>query len=1807
MGNADGDAKEAVRPTACTASDPWPGLCRRSVPQGRPPCRLHMGAGGHCLAPVLLRGTGQPLSAARGRPQLAAFQPCLGFRAPSATHTLLFGRGTCVSAVAPTLLRGVTPLCLPGLRPLRPGRSFLVRMGTCCGGWGRDRPLLPPLATHPASCSSASAVLKLEIPFSQPWGRGWPAFGSRSVALGQGVSEGQWSSALSGASAGTWLRRCGQACGHRGPHAVLWGPARPPHHPCLQKERASTGSSTGYVGPEDTGAVSGVWRLGHGPGPPLPPPVQPSVRSGAPPAPVLTLLRPVTARRFSVSGRRGLSQQHGHGRPPPGLGLRLPGWPLSWERTPGRPGTQAGERVTCRPSALSLVRRAVVGRRTRARCFSPPWGGWAPGAGAAGLLGRCCLGTRGWGRWLCLPSGRAACSRLRTRALHPDAAFHFTLLCCLSGRCVRGAGPGLLGVCVSGTQDPKKRLSPRQRPAMGDMKTPDFDDLLAAFDIPDPTSLDAKEAIQAPGEDSEGPLKPPGMCVDEAVSLAHAGSGCDVPAVSVIVKNTSRQEPFEVDKDHASPGLLHNGFRGPDLPPEPHGPGPGCGKFDPAFMNGDSTRSFPGRLEPPKAEPLPTFSQFSPISSPESEEAVKDNGFGGKPRPSDSYFSPPPGGGSVLAALAKLPELHMFDHFCKKEPRPEPVRLGSPQGREQARQKAAEPPEELDASRFFGDALAFSGHPGNSIGEPRAQASELASCSAVPPRQRLKPAHSRLSSCVAALVALQAKRVAGATKEEQPGHTKDPAGPPKEGPKGSPKTPKSPKSPRSPPEAARKSARPPDSPRSVCSDSSSRGSPSVATSSPPAIPKVRIKTIKTSSGEITRTVTRILPDPDDPSKSPAGSPLGSAAAEAAGEGPEDEPLALPGAELAPEAGTHSGSPQGHRRADDRAKKACEAALSPGGAGAPGSMGPGQGPPAGKKPPPGPQASTPAPAPLLPKAVHLANLNLVPHSVAASVTAKCSAQRHGQPPPPQMAVPLVHQVRRAAPPAAELFRKVLHGSNPVPRYAPDLSPPAGSSIRVPAGGYCCVECGDAFALEKSLSQHYGRRSVHIEVLCTLCAQTLLFFNKCSLLRHARDHKGRGLAMQCSQLLVRPIPADQMFAAPPAGSPAPAPPAAPAPAQQSVPAGGAGGPLPALPLYPDPVRLVRHGVKCLECHRQMRDYVAMAAHFQRTAEDAEGLVSEWASEGPAAPPGGAGERSVRASGRAAAVSLPRACVPAGGTRARGAAPPRRLPCRRPPPWRCGLALALGTSPGVWGCPRPATRHRAWAQTCQVCQMLLPNQCSFCAHQRTHAHKSPYCCPECGVLCRSAYFQTHVKENCLHYARKVGYRCIHCGVVHLTLALLKGHIQERHCQVFHKCAFCPMAFKTARSTADHSSAQHPAQPHRPSQLIYKCSCEMVFSKKRHVQLHFYQNAREARVGVFKCPECPLLFLQKPELMQHVKNTHGVPRNVDELSSLQPPGDPSPGRPGPRVPAEPPAASAVSRGSSLPSGRWGRPEAHRRAEARPRLRSTGWTCQECQEWVPDRESYVSHMKKSHGRALKRYPCRQCEQSFHTPNSLRKHVRNNHDTAKRVYTCGYCGEDSPSFPRPSLLESHISLMHGVRDPDLGQASRPAPAGGQPPRANHLKRPGSGTGDAAGTSRGATKRHKPLFRCAKCSFASDSGLAFQSHIPQHQVDSSTAQCPLCGLCYTSAGSLGRHLFIVHKVRDQEEEAGAGPPEQGSPEELPLQAPENGLEDGASGPSPGDIAARQLCGPDPGEDSAPEAPSPARASQDQDCRAPSPQV
>ncbi|XP_074405808.1 zinc finger protein 592 isoform X2 [Zonotrichia albicollis] len=1206
---------------------------------------------------------------------------------------------------------------------------------------------------------------------------------------------------------------------------------------------------------------------------------------------------------------------------------------------------------------------------------------------------------------------------------------------------------------------------------MGDMKTPDFDDLLAAFDIPDPTSLDAKETIPSAGEENENHLKSSGMCMDENVSLSHSLPPSDAPVVSVIVKNTSRQESFEAEKEgnHLGTGLLHNGFRGSDLPPEAHALVHNYGKFESTFINGDSSRGYSDKLDESKSEPLPTFSQFSPISSPEPEDTFKENSIGDKPKHAQTpYFPPPsiyvPTGASVLDHLRKVPEpeLSMFDQYCKKEQKTEihcqPENRLEMSRREQDRavERFAESGKDLlDTNSFLGEGLVFGDLPHNNLGDGKGSVPELNMSSSIPPRQRLKPTHSKLSSCVAALVALQAKKVVCIPKSDQPNFTKEP-GPFKDGTKGSPKMPKSPKSPRSPLEVVRKAGKQPESPRSVCSDSSGKGSPSMAAGSPPAIPKVRIKTIKTSSGEIKRTVTRILPENDELGKSSEESPAETSSAEefiksfpspdtsAVTEGEAGRNSTKNGAAVAIQL-SNVASPYSDSVKMDIANSTCTVSLSPlpncgGGAIKVGVK--------------RQQPSNTASSSLLPKAVHLANLNLVPHSVAASVTAKTSAQRRSQPQVPQMSVPLVHQVKKAAPVVMEAFHKVLHSANPVPIYTPNLSPPADTSINLPASGYCCLECGDSFALEKSLTQHYSRRSVHIEVMCTQCSTMLLFFNKCSLLKHARDHKSKGFIMQCSQLLMKPISIDQMFSPSPTSSSAsPAPQtflsSSPPPKSSAASGGGVGisaSTQPALPLYTDPQRLIRHGSKCLECNKQEQDYTSLAAHYQRTSEDNERL------------------------------------------------------------------------------------------TCQVCQMMLPNQCSFCAHQRIHAHKSPYCCPECGAVCRSAYFQTHVKENCLHYSRKVGFRCIHCGVVFMTLAMLKVHIHEKHCEVFHKCSFCPKAFKSADTTMAHVASQHPAEPHKTTQVIYKCSCEMVFNKKKLLQEHFQQNPSKLLVGVFKCPQCQLVYMQKQQLMQHVKGVHGVPRNPEELSNFRQKSEKASRN---QVHTSPKELLVANGTSPSPLTRKDmRVEGHN-PESKSRLRRTGWTCKECSQWIPDRETYVSHMKRNHGRSMKRYPCRQCERSFNASNSLRRHIRNNHDTAKKVYTCWYCTDENQTFPQPFMLENHISLMHGIKNPDLSQMAKVKAPERDRAEAKSPKRMAQDelgeAESAAGSDAPPAKKLRAPWKCAKCGFATDVRTEFQEHIPRHKSDSSTFQCLFCGLCYTSHISLNRHLFIVHKVKDEEEE------------------------------------------------------------------------
>ncbi|PNJ56114.1 ZNF687 isoform 3 [Pongo abelii] len=764
---------------------------------------------------------------------------------------------------------------------------------------------------------------------------------------------------------------------------------------------------------------------------------------------------------------------------------------------------------------------------------------------------------------------------------------------------------------------------------MGDMKTPDFDDLLAAFDIPD---IDANEAIHSGPEENEGPGGPgkpePGVGSEsEDTAAASAGDGPGVPAqasdhdlpppdisvVSVIVKNTVCPEQSEVlaggsagdgaraagvtKEGSVGPHRMQNGFGSPEpsLPGTPHSPAPPSGgswkekgmegktPLDLFAHFGPEPGDHPDPL-PPSAPSPPQEGAMTPPPFPSSFELAQENGPGMQPPVS----SPP------LGALKQ--------ESCSPHHPQVLAQQGSGSSPEATDIPASASPPPVAGVSFFKQS-------------PEHQ-SPLASPK-VPVCQPLKEEEDE-----------------GPVDKSSPG---------------------SPQSPSSGAEAA---------------DEDSNDSPASSSSRPL---KVRIKTIKTSCGNITRTVTRVPSDPDPPAPLAEGAFLAEASllklspATPTSEGPKvvsvqlGDGTRLKGTVLP--VATIQNASTAMLMAASVARKAV---VLPGGTATSPKM--------IAKNVLGlvPQA--------LPKADGRAGLGTGGQKVngASVVMVQPSKTATG----PSTGGGTV--ISRTQSSLVEAFNKILNSKNLLPAYRPNLSPPAEAGLALPPTGYRCLECGDAFSLEKSLARHYDRRSMRIEVTCNHCARRLVFFNKCSLLLHAREHKDKGLVMQCSHLVMRPVALDQMVGQPDITPllPVAVPPVS-GPLALPVLGKGEGAitssaittvaaEAPVLPLSTEPPAAPATSAytcfRCLECKEQCRDKAGMAAHFQQLGPPAPGATSN---------------------------------------------------------------------------------------VCPTCPMMLPNRCSFSAHQRMHKNRPPHVCPECGGNFLQANFQTHLREACLHVSRRVGYR--------------------------------------------------------------------------------------------------------------------------------------------------------------------------------------------------------------------------------------------------------------------------------------------------------------------------------------------------------------------------------------------------------------------------------------------------------------------
>ncbi|KAK7898904.1 hypothetical protein WMY93_019757 [Mugilogobius chulae] len=708
---------------------------------------------------------------------------------------------------------------------------------------------------------------------------------------------------------------------------------------------------------------------------------------------------------------------------------------------------------------------------------------------------------------------------------------------------------------------------------------------------------------------------------------------------------------------------------------------------------------------------------------------------------------------------------------------------------------------------------------------------------------------------------------------------------------------------------------------------------------------------------------------------------------------------------------------------------------------------------------------------------------------------------------------------------EAFNKILNSKNLLPSYKPDLSapPPPEWGLPLPSTGYRCLECGDAFALERSLARHYDRRSLRIEVTCNHCAKRLAFFNKCSLLLHAREHKERGLVMQCSHLVMRPVTVEQMIGQ-----------------QDITPIGG-----------------------LLSCSSSSPSVSTSAA---------SGTSSSASPRKDSSTPASAQPRQVRRAAQGPQALMPLPCKKADVLQYNNFKCPE---CQT----QCSNKAELVTH---------FQQIRATSNsTCSQCSppMMLPNSCALSAHQRIHKHKAPHVCPECGGTARQASFQTHLEEACLHFARRIGYRCSSCQVVFGGLNSIKSHIQTAHCEVFHKCPSCPMAFKSAPSAQSHISTQHPNLTGGQAKMIYN-------------------QTESARVQVSGLHQT---LRPKGSMMEHIKTAHRGPLAKQEVQS-----DSSSSAPASTNASASGLKSKSSAKTDNSDGEdWGREQEDEEEEDEEdddddadedyeapgshtaSANQSEWTCPQCQTTFTDHDDFLSHVKMEHGKDLPFYywhlnkvPCRICGGTFSTSSSLRRHERVIHEGNKRVFRCQFCTEGKRTFGSRFLLDKHIRLYH--RNPE-GQGppmtrKRAATAADGPGSSSELDGEGpsvlrteedehpsedgeEGAGPAKRTRASVSsapalppaelEEDDSVFRCVPCGFTTEDGAEFQQHIPQHRADTASFQCLQCGVCFASAGSLGRHRFITHRVRDTHSgssEASSAAPQRSHPGTTPDGSP-----------------------------------------------------
>ena len=403
---------------------------------------------------------------------------------------------------------------------------------------------------------------------------------------------------------------------------------------------------------------------------------------------------------------------------------------------------------------------------------------------------------------------------------------------------------------------------------------------------------------------------------------------------------------------------------------------------------------------------------------------------------------------------------------------------------------------------------------------------------------------------------------------------------------------------------------------------------------------------------------------------------------------------------------------------------------------------------------------------------------------------------------------------------------------VPNYrAP--TPPAEFLDATVEKKYNCTACGDSFLFESSLLDHFNRLSVQMTYSCEVCKKTVMFYNRCTLIHHLHIHSSN---INGSNFSVKPIPQNLMpvfkSAKPTVATPGIV---TSSPPQQSTSVSQSKS------LIQLPVGISNSSDKS-SAKAQDND-VIITGYQQKTERKGETLTSP------------------------VVLSPQNIKIKTKGN---------EIKCSE-----CGIFLSCFS-----GLSKHFGSVRKSVQ-CNSCSMVLPNICSLRAHVRTHLNSTPFVCPECGQLFHKAgleAFLNHLNNQCFHNSRVQIYKCLLCPrqtdiSETRPLTAIRNHMQNSHGDIYFKCVFCPMAFKSLTSFKSHFQGSHEGKEKvkegmNVSKSIYKCPiCDTVFHHSWQLPSHIENHIKTSGTSLsskFRCNLCPESFMCKTGLMSHLEECH-------------------------------------------------------------------------------------------------------------------------------------------------------------------------------------------------------------------------------------------------------------------------------------------------------------------------------------------------